>query len=87
MRKKLKQLIETLSKIIDIEITFFVQNDQLLIAFLAMAILFSFLGISMLTLTPEIMQDLEHRNPTNFGNIKGGVYAACVNPVSPAERY
>ena len=87
MRKKLKQLTETLSKIIDIEITFFVQNDQLLIAFLAMAILFSFLGISMLTLTPEIMQDLEHRNTTNFGNIKGGVYVSCVNPVSPAERY
>ena len=41
----------------------------------------------MLTLTPEIMQDLQHRNPTNFGNIKGGVYVARVNPGSPAERY
>ena len=41
----------------------------------------------MLTLTPEIMQDLQHRNATNFGNIKGGVYVARVNPGSPAERY
>ena len=41
----------------------------------------------MLTLTPEIMQDLQHRNLTNFGNIKGRVYVARVNPGSPAERY
>ena len=35
--KKTETMIGTFSKIIDVEITFFVRNDQLLITFLAMA--------------------------------------------------
>lgn len=40
----------------------------------------------MLTLTPAIISELQHRNPRLFGNVDGGVFIAKVNRGSPSER-
>jgi len=45
-----------------------------------------YIGVTLLTLTPEIILGLQQRNPQYFGNLKRGVYIACVNPGSPSER-
>ena len=45
------------------------------------------LGITMLTLTPAILSELQQRSQAYFGSIEGGVLVARVTPGSPADRY
>ena len=45
-----------------------------------------YIGISMLTLTPPILEELQRRNP-NYSEITKGVLVARVNYGSPAHRY
>lgn len=41
----------------------------------------------MLTLSPEIIEELKRRNPNFFENVEGGVLVTKVNRGSPSERY
>jgi len=45
-----------------------------------------YIGITMLTLSPEIIEELKRRNPNFFENVEGGVLVTKVNRGSPSER-
>lgn len=41
----------------------------------------------MMTLSPEIVDELQRRNPSWFGEVKGGVLVTKVTLGSPSERF
>lgn len=45
-----------------------------------------YIGITMMTLSPEIVDELQRRNPSWFGEVKGGVLVTKVTLGSPSER-
>ena len=44
-------------------------------------------GITMMTLSPQIIDELQRRNPDWFGEVDGGVLVTKVNRGSPSERF
>lgn len=43
-----------------------------------------YIGINMLTLSPQILEELQRRD-VNYDNLNGGVFVAGVNHRSPAQ--
>ena len=41
----------------------------------------------MMTLSPEIVDELKRRNPEWFGEVDGGVLVTKINRGSPSERF